>query len=95
MTFKDDSLILCGTDYALPDNKHLPQLFESGLATSSGWCCGLWLCCGNGISRTTVHKWRADFGGIDTFLIVQLKKMGDQVCQIKMGLVEALCAITR
>ena len=95
MTFKDDSFVSRCINYALPDNKHLLQLSERGLVTSCGWCCGLWLYCGNGISRTTVHKWRADFGGIDTFLIVQLKKMGDQVCQIKMGLVEALCAITR
>ena len=43
----------------------------------------------------SVHKWRFDFGGIGTFLIVQIKKMGDQNRQIKMGLAEAVCAITR
>ena len=47
------------------------------------------LCREHGVSTATVHKWRANFGGMDVSLMAKMKELEDENRRLKKLYVDA------
>ena len=65
-----DKQIHADSDYAIL------QQAEGGVPVAE-------LCREHGLSRASIYKWRAEYGGIDAYLISQMNAMEDENRRVK------------